>query len=473
MNDPKESDKSFRDSIATVDADGKRVHIHPKKVKGKWMSSRTWVATFLLLFMFSVPWIKIGGQPFLLLDVLGRKFYILGNVFYPQDFYLLVLAMITGVVAVILFTVAYGRLFCGWVCPQTIFMEHVFRRIEYWIEGDRGQQIRLSKLPWSNREKLLKKGGKNVIFWLMSFIIANNFLMILIGSDRWWSEVQAGPTASWTTFSSLVVFTTIFFGVFAWFREQACIIVCPYGRLQGVLLDRNSMVIAYDYKRGETRAKYKKSEDREAVGKGDCIDCGQCVDVCPTGIDIRNGTQLECINCTACIDACDSVMEKIDKPKNLIRYASETSIAEGRQPKITTRTKAYTAVFIILIGLIGYLLSERPSLDPTIVRATGMMYQEVGTDSISNLYNYKIINKRNETLPFEIRVIEPQGGVIKYVGNPHKTIPVGEMAKGAFFVILPKTSLEKSKVDLILEITSGDQKVKDYKTGFTSPRKKH
>jgi cytochrome c oxidase accessory protein FixG len=410
-------DESFRDHIGTLDDEGKRKFIYPKKPKGKLTNYRTIVAVVLLIFMFSVPWIRINGQPFLMLDVLGRKFIIFGNVYWPQDFYLLALSLITGVLFVVVFTVVFGRLFCGWMCPQTIFMEHVFRRIEYWFEGDRGQQLRLAKLPWNNPEKLRKRGLKNVVFWLISFIIANDLLMVIVGTDEWLKVVTDGPMANPGNFLAMIVFTTVFFFVFAWFREQVCIIVCPYGRLQGVLLDRKSVVIAYDYLRGEKRGKFKKKEDRTTAGKGDCIDCNLCVDVCPTGIDIRNGTQLECINCTACIDACDDVMEKVDLPKGLIRFASEESIAENKPHKFSTRAKAYTAVLAILLVIMGFLLSSRPTVDATILRATGMTYVEKD-EKIANLYNYKILNKSGEEQLLQLKLISPEGE-IEFAGEPN------------------------------------------------------
>ena len=288
----------FRDSIATIDQQGKRAWIFPKKPVGRFYEYRKVVSYFLLAFLFSAPFIKIGGNQFILLNVLERRFNIFGFPFWPQDFHIFVIMMIIGVVFVIFFTVAYGRIFCGWICPQTIFMEMVFRRIEYWIDGDRGKQIRLDKMSW-NAEKIRKRVLKWTVFLLISFLIANIFLAYLIGGDKVIQYVSEGPAAHLSTFISLSIFTGVFYFVFAWFRDQVCVIACPYGRLQGVLLDNKSIVVAYDYKRGEKeagRAKFKKKEDRVASGKGDCIDCFQCVHVCPTGIDIRDGTQLECVN---------------------------------------------------------------------------------------------------------------------------------------------------------------------------------
>ena len=468
MDNTKE--ESFRDHIATINDEGKRNFLYPKKPKGKLTNQRSIVAAVLLIFIFAVPWLRINGQPFLMLDVLGRKFIIFGNVYWPQDFYLLAISAITGVLFVVLFTVVFGRLFCGWMCPQTIFMEHVFRRIEYWFEGDRGQQIRLSKLPWNNWEKLRKKGLKNIVFWLISFIIANDFLMVLVGSDEWLNVVKAGPNAHLGNFIAMVVFTSVFYFVFAWFREQVCIIVCPYGRLQGVLLDRQSVVIAYDYLRGESRGLFKKTEDRTAAKKGDCIDCNQCVDVCPTGIDIRNGTQLECINCTACIDACDSMMEKVNLPKGLIRFASEESIAENKPHKYSTRAKAYTVVLGVLLIITGFMLSRRTILDATILRATGLTYIEK-EGKIANLYNFKVINKSVEAQELEIKLLSPEGS-IEFVGTPVMHVEVGTLAQGSFFVLIDPSLLTGSKTEIEIGIYAKGELVETVETNLNGPRKR-
>ncbi|GAB5557070.1 MAG: cytochrome c oxidase accessory protein CcoG [Schleiferiaceae bacterium] len=465
------SDQSFRDSIGTINEEGKRNFLYPKKPEGRLTRQRSWVAAGLLIFLFAVPWIRIGGQPFLLFNVVERKFVIFGNIFWPQDFYLLAIAMITGVLFVVLFTVVFGRLFCGWVCPQTIFLEHVFRRIEYWIDGDRGQQIRLSKLKWNHPEKLRKRILKNGIFWLISFLIANDFMMVIVGTDEWTKVVTDGPMAHLGNFSGILIFTTIFYFVFAWFREQVCIIVCPYGRLQGAMLDRKSIVIAYDYIRGESRGRFKKTEDRAASGKGDCIDCGQCVDVCPTGIDIRNGTQLECINCTACIDACDHMMEKVDLPKGLIRYASEEEIAENKPFTFSTRAKAYSTVLLGLLVLMGFLLSSRPTLDTTILRAQGMLYQERENNEISNLYTYHVINKSTEERTYDFVLLSPEGGRVEFAGVPNKEIGLAEKKEGSFFIFLPEDQLTGSKTEIVIGLKDGEEIVERIKTNFNGPRK--
>ncbi|HJY13732.1 MAG TPA: cytochrome c oxidase accessory protein CcoG, partial [Flavobacterium sp.] len=343
------------------------------------------VSYVLLAILIANPFIKVNGNQFMMFNVMERRFNIFGFPFWPQDFYLFVISMLVGVVFIILFTVVFGRIFCGWICPQTIFLEMVFRRIEYWIDGDRGAQSRLARQEW-NAEKIRKRLIKWTIFFLISFGIANVFLAYLVGSDVLFLMIEEGPIKQSSNFIALLIFTSVFYFVFVWFREQVCIIACPYGRLQGVLLDNKSINVAYDFVRGEKeegRAKYNKKENRATTGKGDCIDCHQCVHVCPMGIDIRNGTQLECTNCTACIDECDSIMETVGLPKGLIRYASEDEIARKEPFKFTSRMKGYTAVLFILISVFVGMLFLRTNVEAIILRLPGQLFQHKG-EKISN-----------------------------------------------------------------------------------------
>jgi len=459
----------FRDSIGTITEEGKRNVIFPKKPKGKFTNYRTYVSWFLLLQLVIAPFIKINGNQFILLNVMERKFNIFGQPFWPQDFHLLVLSMLVGIVFIILFTVIFGRIFCGWMCPQTIFMEMIFRKIEFWIEGDRPKQIRLDKQPW-NAEKIRKKGFKWFIFFLISFFIANVFLAYFIGSDVLLQYITDNPLNHTGTLVKLLVFTMVFFFVFAWFREQVCIIVCPYGRLQGVLLDRKSIVVAYDHKRGEDengRKKFRKNEDRTALGHGDCIDCNQCVVVCPTGIDIRNGTQLECVNCTACIDACDEVMVKTGYDPGLIRYASEDDIVEGKKFKFDARIKAYSAVLTILVAVLVTLLFLRTDIEATILRLPGQMFTST-EESVSNIYTFKLINKTvNDLENVEIKLIS-HNGEVKMVGGL-SNVAKGGLKEGTLFIEIEKKDLTSSKEKLKLGIYTDGKLIETASTNFPGP----
>lgn len=459
--------EEFRDKISTVDKKGKRVWIYPKKPVGKFYNYRKWLSYFLLALLFGMPYIKIGGEPLLMFNIMERKFIIFGQIFWPQDFFIFAIAMITGVVFVTLFTIAFGRLFCGWVCPQTIFMEMVFRRIEYWIEGDWTHQKKLDAQPW-NAEKIRKKTIKHILFWLISFAIANTFLSYIIGYEALWGIILAGPSANVGGFLAISIFTTVFYAVFAFMREQVCTTVCPYGRLQGVLLDQNSLVVAYDYERGEGRAKFKKGEDRSAVGKGDCIDCKQCIHVCPTGIDIRNGTQLECVNCTACIDACDHMMDSVGLPKGLIKFNSEDNIKKKVHWVYSTRLKIYTILLVLLLGVLSTLILTRSDVQTTIMRTRGTTFSTYGENQYSNLFDINITNKTNENMALTLKILEGKGE-IKLVGESD-TLHLKEQDElsSKFFLIIDKEDMDAS-IDFVIGVYDGDELIEKKATTFMGP----
>ena len=464
--------ENFRDSIGTMDDQGKRAWVYPKKPSGVFYKYRKWVSYFLLLFLFASPFIKINGNQFLMFNVLERKFNIFSFSFWPQDFYLFVISMITLVVLLALFTVAFGRVFCGWICPQTIFMEMVFRRIEYAIEGDRNKQMKLDRMPW-DKKKIIKKGSKWTVFAFISFLIANVFLAYLVGSDRLLLYITEGPTANLGTFIPLLIFTVVFYFVFAWFREQVCIIACPYGRLQGVLLDEKSIVVAYDHKRGEAengRKKFRKNEDRTALGYGDCIDCKQCVHVCPTGIDIRNGTQLECVNCTACIDECDDIMEKVNLPKGLIRYASEENIEKKSKFKFTTRMKAYTGVLAILTGILIGLLFIRSDVEARVLRLPGNLYETTENGELRNVYTYKLVNKTNVEKDSVYFKLLSHKGEIKLVKNNFTTVPAQDLDKGSLFINIHPMELDGHKNKVKIGIYSRGELLETTTANFMGPK---
>jgi cytochrome c oxidase accessory protein FixG len=408
----------------------------------------------------------VNGHPLFLADVIHRKFIIFGQIFWPQDFFIFAMGMLLFIVFIALFTVVFGRVFCGWMCPQTIFMEMIFRKIEYWIEGDAPAQKMLDRAPWTSR-KIFKKTGKWVAFWVLSFIIANTFLSYIIGIDALKKLVTEPISQHIGGFVALIIFTSIFFGVYLRFREQVCTVVCPYGRLQGVLLDKNSILVAYDYKRGEQRGKFKKNQEREI---GDCIDCMQCVKVCPTGIDIRNGTQLECVNCTACIDACNHMMDAVGLPRDLIRYASENSIQNGRQKFWTKRVIAYVAVMVLLLSTESFLLATRSDVGVSILRTSGQLFQEQPNNQLSNLYNYKLLNK---TYADKVITFKPENfkGEIRFVGNQTLKVAKESDATGEMFIFLDNKDVHQRKTILKIGVWEGDKKLETISTSFLGPFK--
>ncbi len=461
-------DEEYRDTIATVDKDGKRVWVYPKKPKGKYHRARIVVSVVLLSILFAGPFITIGGEPFLLLNIFERKFSILGVVFWPQDFFILAIMLITFFVFIILFTVVFGRVWCGWACPQTLFMEMVFRKIEYWIEGDANQQRKLAKSPW-NAEKIRKRGLKHVIFAVIAILIGHVSMAYLIGIEQVQEIVSTSPTENLAGFIGLVAFSGVFYAVFAFFREQACIAVCPYGRLQGVLLVKDSMAVMYDWIRGEPRGKIKKKEVQEE--KGDCIDCKLCVHVCPTGIDIRNGTQLECVNCTACIDACDEVMLKVGKPTGLIRPTSYNAIAEGSKRIFTPRVAGYSGVLTALVVLLIVFVTGRADVEATVLRVPGILYQRTENGAIQNLYNIQFVNKTTEDMELRLELQEVEGGNLHKVGDSTILVPAKGKLDAIFSMTIPEEKLLETKTKVRLAMYSGDLLIDELKTNFLGPIK--
>ena len=459
-----ELNDEFRDSISTIKEDGKRNWLFPKRPKGWYYNARTILSIFYLIVFLVLPWIKVDGEPLFLINVIDRKFILFGKIFWPQDFFIFMVGMLTFIVFIVVFTVAFGRLFCGWICPQTIFMEMVFRRIEYWIEGDADRQKKLSNSKWDTN-KILRRGGKHLAFFVVSFIIANYFLSYIIGMDQVVVYARDGLFAHWDVLIPLLIFTSIFFFVYSWFREQVCLIVCPYGRLQGVMLDKDSVVVAYDYVRGEPRKHFRKNEERKA---GHCVDCLECVKVCPTGIDIRNGTQLECVNCTACIDACDAIMDKFEFPQGLIRYASENNIAKNEKMKFTKRMIAYTVVLSILIGVLITLLVTRQDVSANVLRVRGMLYQEQPNGQISNLYNIKLLNKTRKEIPVTLKLEEGFKGTIKIIGND-LVVKKESVGDGIFFIYADQNTLKQRKNTVHVGVYEGSKKLSDIKTTFFAP----
>ncbi|WP_419869532.1 cytochrome c oxidase accessory protein CcoG [Chryseobacterium sp. CT-SW4] len=462
--------ETYRDSIGTMDQSGKRKWVYPRKPKGKFTNYRNIVSYILLIIYFSIPFIKINGNPLLLFNVIDREFFILGQPFYPQDFFILTLGAIASIIFIIVFTIAYGRIFCGWICPQTIFLEMIFRKIEYAIEGDRNKQMKLDRQAW-NSEKIWKRGLKWTIYIIISLIITHFMFMYIVGYQEVFKIISEGPFANPTNFMVMILFTAAFYFVFAWFREQVCTLVCPYGRLQGVLIDKETINVFYDFKRGENRAKWRKGEDRKAAGKGDCIDCHQCVVVCPTGIDIRDGQQLECVNCTACIDACDEVMVKVGLPKGLIRYATENEIEKEIPFKFTARMKGFAVVLALLVGFLGYLLYNRGEMEAKFIKPAGSTFF-VRDGQITNTYNYTFLNKTNEKKVVTVKVIEPKNGVITYSASSMITVDRDKITKGTINISFPESEMNLSKQNITIGVYDTKGKLIDsYQTYFEGPFK--
>ena len=460
----------FREHLATADKQGRRMWIYPRRPKGSLTRARTWMSWLLLGVMFGGPFVKIDGNPLLMMNIVERKFVILGQVFWPQDLPIFAVAMLIFLTGIIIFTAAFGRLWCGWTCPQTVLMEMVFRKIEYWIEGDAHEQRALTKAPWTGR-KIAKRVGKQAIFLALSFVVGNTLLSYIIGIEKLYAIVTDNPANHLKGLTFMILFTGVFYGIFARFREQACTFICPYGRFQSALLDENSIVVAYDYKRGEGRGILQRSkslEARKAEGKGDCVDCRQCVTVCPTGIDIRDGTQMECVNCTACIDACDSVMDKIKRPRGLIRYASLNGIERGEKLRMTPRLIGYAVVLTALIALFFYLLFTRTDVQTTLLRAPGALFQQMPNGKISNLYVVKAVNKTHREIDVALK-LENVAGDIKVLGQALK-VPAEKLVEASVLIELDPATLGGGNLPLQVGVYEGTRRVELLKTIFVGPR---
>ncbi len=460
----------FRDHIATAERDGRRKWVYPRKVSGRFFRWRTWFSWLLLFIMFAGPFITIRGNPLLLMNIVERKFVVLGQIFWPQDMIIFAIAALVGVTSIIIFTAAFGRVWCGWACPQTVMMEMVFRKIEYAIEGDAHAQRTLNAAPWK-AGKVLKKFFKHTIFYALSFLVGNVLLSYIIGWQQLYQIITDPPSQHVVGLSFMIAFSLLFYGIFARFREQACTFICPYGRFQSVLLDENSIVVAYDHKRGEKRAPLKHQQkfgERRFAGFGDCVSCNQCVSVCPTGIDIRDGTQMECVHCTACMDACDHVMAKVGSPLGLIRYASLNGIERGERLRLTPRLMGYCVVLTALVSLLIVMIFTRADVEATLLRAPGSLFQQMPDGHFSNLYTVHIVNKTSREMAVELRLESPAGSLQVMGGK--LVVPPQKLSENSLLVELDPAGMKSGTTPIVVGVYVGDKKIQTLKTAFIGPR---
>jgi cytochrome c oxidase accessory protein FixG len=460
----------FRDHLATADQEGRRQWIYPRRPHGRFYRWRTWFSWLLILIMFAGPFITINGNPLLLLNIVERKFVILGQIFWPQDMILFAIAVLLFLTGIVIFTTAFGRLWCGWACPQTVMMEMVFRKIEYLLEGDAPRQRDLDRAPWT-AGKTLRKFSKQAIFLGLSFLIGNILLSYIIGWQQLYQIVTDPPAEHLAGLTFMVLFALLFYSIFARFREQACTFICPYGRLQSVLLDENSIVVAYDYKRGEKRGPLRRGQtyaQRRFTGFGDCVACHQCVAVCPTGIDIRNGTQMECVHCTACMDACDAVMDKIGSRRGLIRYASLNGIERGERLRLTPRLIGYAVVLLALAAGLGFMIFTRADVEVTLLRAPGALFQQMPDGHFSNLYTIKAVNKTSREMPVELRLEQPAGD-LRVMGRD-LVAPPQKLAETSVLIELDPAVMKSGATPLVVGVYLHGRRVQTLKTAFIGPR---
>lgn len=478
-----EEHESFRNELASIHKDGRRKWVFARQPSGRYYRARTILSWFLLAFLFGAPFVRINGQQLVLLDFLERRFVAFGMVFWPQDFYLVVLIALAVLVTLALSTTAVGRIWCGWLCPQTVFMEMLFRKIEYLIDGSAAEQLRRSRAPLTFdtvRRRVLKHG----IFFGLSFLIANVFLAYIIGADDLWTIVTDSPAAHLAGLTAIVLFSLVFYGVFARFREQACTLACPYGRVMSTLIDAHTLTVTYDRPRGEPRSRIRHEpqarihhepqaridHDSQAAAHaaGDCVDCGQCVTVCPTGIDIRNGIQLECVNCAACIDACDDVMRRVKRPTGLIRITSHEAVRTGRTQWLTGRVKAYATIWLVLVVSVGTLLARRTDIDVIILRQPGTMFTTLDNGAVANFYNLQVINRTSRPYALEYRMLSPTGATVTALGANDRVEPYG-LVESRIMLQVPRASLTGANTPVVMEIRADGVLVQTASSSLVGP----
>jgi cytochrome c oxidase accessory protein FixG len=460
-----EAHETFRNELASIASDGRRKWVYARQPSGRLYRARTILSVFLLAFLVLAPFVTVRGQPLMLLNILERRFVLLGVVFRPQDFYLVVLIALAALVTLVLSTVVVGRVWCGWLCPQTIFMEMLFRKLEYLIEGSAEQQVRSDRGAWT-RQKTIRKGLKHAIFFALSFFIANVFLAWIIGAPALKVIVTDPPSQHIGGLAAILIFSLVFYLVFARFREQACVLACPYGRIMSSLIDAHTITVTYDTVRGEPRRRMAAVAGGGAAG--DCIDCHQCVTVCPTGIDIRNGVQLECVSCTACIDACNGVMQRVGRQPGLIRHTSAAAVSSGHAGWLTARVKAYGAVWACLVVAVAALLMSRPDLDVLILRQPGTLYATVAGGDVANFYTVQALNRTDRSTDFQIEILEPRGATITTLGPSGRVEPYG-VAESRLLLRLRTDALAGPSTPVRFAIRSEGHVVQEIDSAFLGP----
>lgn len=438
-------------TVTTIRKDGSREFLHPADVRGRFTRWRQSSFALLILVYVLLPWIPIDGAPAVFLNVAERQFHLFGITLGTQDIWL-AFFLITGMGFLLFYlTALFGRVWCGYACPQTVWLEFVYRRIERWIDGDPNRRRKLASAPWSPRKAWLRF-VKHTAYIVVSLFIAHVFMSYFVSLPALYEMAKNSPLENWTVFLWVFVMSGILYFNFAWFREQLCIVICPYGRLQSALIDDNSIVIGYDGKRGEPRGKVN------TPGAGDCVDCFRCVNVCPTGIDIRQGLQMECIGCSACIDACDDVMTRLDRPKGLIRYDSMNGFAGKKTNFIRPRTLVYTGLLFVGMLVMLFSLSRLQPFEANVLRMTGAPYFQQ-EEVIRNQFQARVVNKQNSPAAFRVSV---ESASPIDVSPPNNLIELGPLEEkvAPIFVTLPREDFQgRFPLTITIEQAEGDRKM--------------
>ncbi len=432
--------------LPTLNEDGSRHWIRPKPSDGPWWRRRRVMAYLLMVVFFAIPHLRINGRPAILLDVPRREFTILGTTFLPTDTLLLMLLLASIVIAIFLFSALFGRVWCGWACPQTVYLEFLYRPIERFFEGGRSGSLQLDRRGAHLHPRRL---AKYAVYLALSLFLAHTFLAYFVGVEALAAWVRLSPREHPAPFIVMAVTTAMIFTDFTWFREQTCLIACPYGRWQSVLLDRQSLVVSYDYGRGEPRTRGRV----QAAGTGDCIDCGACVITCPTGIDIRNGLQMECVHCTQCMDACDHIMDQVDRPRGLIRYATQDALAGAPKRLVRPRVVLYPIALALFLGAFAYALGTRPAADITLLRGAGEPFRIEADGRVGNQVRVRVANRSRAEHAYGITILGAEGGEVIAPENPLVVAP-GALRSTSVFILLPREAFVAGRRDITVRITA-------------------
>lgn len=458
-NDPQVLE-SPEDVLSTLHSDGSRRWLYPVPATGKFWKWRLIVAWALMIVFIGLPWVKVDSKPAVFLDLMSREFTFFGLTLYATDTFLLTLTLLASFVAIVFITAVFGRVWCGWGCPQTVYLEFVFRPIERLIEGKESVRRRRDEGP-TNFDVVWRKTLKFAIYSVLSLFLAHTFVAYFVSWDQLLEWITGPPAENWGFFVMMAVTSGLILFDFGYFREQMCTIACPYARIQSVLQDRDSMIVSYDPGRGEprgrrSRAQRKEEKDGVEINLGDCIDCYACVRTCPTGIDIRDGLQMECVGCTQCMDACDSIMDSIGKPLGLIRYTSENAL-EGKESSVFRgRTLLYSVVLVALVSSLVYLFSTRTEVDVNVARVVGAPYSTLGEDKVLNRLRFRVQNRTPQSASFSIEAVEPAGAEVKMGGLQRLEVGPGKTERIETFVVAPEDAFSSGEAQGRFRITDGE-----------------
>lgn len=445
--------------LSTLEADGRRRWLRPKPARGRFERRRR-ITAYLLIALFTItPFIKVDGTPLFQFDVANRRFTFFATTFNADETLLLTLLVLSIFVGIFLITALVGRAWCGWACPQTVYMEFLYRPIERLVEGRHYSTN--GKAPLAGWRRALKY----VVFGVVSLHLANTFLAWFVGVDAMFEWTRQSPLENPGPFGLVALVTALMMVDFCFFREQMCTLACPYGRLQSVLLDRQSVVVGYDELRGEPRGKRRRGADVERLG--DCVDCELCVRVCPTGIDIRDGLQLECIHCTQCIDACDGVMEKLGKPRGLIRYSSQAALAGEPIKHVRPRVVLYPVLLTVLLAALGLSLLRRGTAQLEILRVRATPYEVLDSGEVSSRARVKLTNRSDVERIYTLELVAPDAEAIA----PTLPAAVGpnESFEAVIFVIQPLENFVDGSAQVLLRFTDDQGEAIERKARVPGP----